>query len=59
MPYFIVDPIYLEIEPSLNIERSYDLSIKELDQLRIFFYEKMFSMQKDYRIDFLNPSIKR
>lgn len=59
MPYFIVDPIYSEIEPFLNIERSYDLSIKELDQLRIFFNEKIFLMQKDHRVDFLNPSIKQ
>lgn len=55
IPYFIVDPIYSEIEPFLNIERSYDLSIKELDQLRIFFNEKIFLMQKDHRIGFLSP----
>lgn len=58
IPYFVIDPIYLKIESFIDIERKYDLNIRELDQLRNFFYEKLFLATKDYRIGFLNPKNK-
>jgi hypothetical protein len=51
----ILNTIYEKIELFSNIDRKYNLNVKELDELRNFLYKIVSSEEQKERVYFLNP----